>query len=75
MAVNCMLESDVMRKALKQKEKTTTVKRLSLIKAFSTIQLKFSMMIFHLNFIMSLTVKEPVEISHHQVNLINQNQK
>lgn len=63
-----MSESDAMKGVLKQKENSMIVKLLCLIKAFSTIRLKSLMMIFHSNFTASSTMKEPVEISHHQVN-------
>lgn len=63
-----MPESDVMKEVLKQKENSMIVKLLCLIKAFSTIRLKSLMMIFHSNFTVSLIMKEPVEISHLQVN-------
>lgn len=63
-----MSESDAMKGVLKQKENSMIVKLLCLIKAFSTIQLKSLMMIFHSNFTVLLIMKESVEISHHQVN-------
>lgn len=63
-----MSESDVMKGALKQKENSTIVKLLCLIKASFTIQPKSLMMTFHSNFTLSLIMKGPVEILHRQVN-------
>lgn len=66
--VNCMSESDVMKKALKRKENSMIVKLLCLIKASFTIQPKSLMMTFHSNFTLSSIMKEPVEILRHQAN-------